>query len=83
LNLEQGQENEVTFAKHPIKQEEAIYVEDIKAVEEKPEQLQSSPVLAGSPEIHTEHPSKWKGAMFLASVCAVATSAGIRGYIRG
>ena len=83
LNLEQGQENEVTFAKHPIKPEEVISIEDIKAVEEKPERYSSSPVLAGSPEIYTEHPSKWKGAMFLASVCAIATSAGIRGYIRG
>ncbi|MBN2312863.1 MAG: hypothetical protein JXM79_02970 [Sedimentisphaerales bacterium] len=75
--------NEVTFAAQPVRPEEVICVGDIKAVEEKSGKHISSPVLAGSPEIHTEHPSKWKGAMFLASVCAVATSAGISGYIRG
>ncbi len=76
--------NEVTFAKHTFKPEEVIYVEDIKAIAEKSvNHTSSSPVLAKSPEIHAEHPSKWKGAMFLASVCAIATSAGIRGYIRG
>jgi hypothetical protein len=73
----------VTFAKQPFKPEEVISIEDIKAVEEKSGRYSSSPVLAGSPEIYTEHPSKWKGAMVLASVCAIATSAGIRGYIRG
>lgn len=75
--------NEVTFAKNTVKPQEVIYVEDIKTIKEKRGRVQSSPVLARSPEIHTEHPSKWKGAMFLASVCAIATSAGIRGYIRG
>lgn len=68
---------------HSIKPEEVIYVEDFKVIEEKPERHTFSPVLAQSPTIHSEYPAKWKGAMFLASICALATSAGIRGYIRG
>jgi len=70
-------------ANHSIEPKEVIYVEDIKAIEEKPEKFQSSPALAASSTINSGHPTKWKGAMFLASVCAIATSAGIRGYIRG
>jgi len=66
--------NEVTFAKQPFRPEEVIYVDDIKAVKEKSGKHTDSPVLARSSEIHTEHPSKWKGAMFLASVCAIAIS---------
>ncbi|MFC1636652.1 tetratricopeptide repeat protein [Planctomycetota bacterium] len=70
-------QNEAVFAKNPVKTEEAIYIED------KPERSNFSPALARSPTTNSKHPTKWKGAMFLASVCAIATSAGIRGYLRG
>jgi tetratricopeptide (TPR) repeat protein len=78
LNLKQGQGGLAS-----IGDEEAIYIEDIKAIEDKPERPDFSPVLARSPATNSVHPAKWKGAMFLASVCAIATSAGIRGYLRG
>lgn len=76
-------QNQAALAKHSIKPEEVIYVEDIKAIEEKSERPNFGPALAQSPTTNSGHPMKWKGAMFLASVCALATSAGIRGYIRG
>ena len=76
-------QNQVALTKHTVKSEEVIYVEDIKAIEEKPEKPNFSPALARSPAINSAHPTKWKGAMFLASICAVGVSAGIRGYIRG
>jgi tetratricopeptide (TPR) repeat protein len=83
LHLAVPATNEETLAKQPFKPEDVIYVEDIKAVEEKPEQPAFSPVLANSPAIKSDYATKWKGAMFLASAFAIATSAGIRGYIRG
>ena len=76
-------QNQPEPANPSIKPQEVTYVEDIKVIEEKPEKSQFDQVLAQSQTIHSEHPTKWKGAMFLASVCAIATSAGIRGYIRG
>ena len=76
-------QHQVALAKHPFKPGEVIYVEDIKIVEEEPEQRAFSPALAGSLTTNSGHPEKWKGAMFLAGVCALATSAGIRGYMRG
>ena len=76
-------QNQAILAQHPIRPEEVIYVEDIKVVEEEPEKREFNPALARGPTINSGHPTKWKGAMFLASVCAIATSAGIRGYIRG
>lgn len=75
-------QNQTVLAKHPIKPKEVVYVEDIKAIEEKPERPEFSPILAQSPAINSSHPMKWKGAMFLASICAVAISAGIHGYVR-
>jgi hypothetical protein len=89
-NISEGRElhpvpaqNQAILAQHPIRPEEVIYVEDIKVVEEEPEKHKFSPALARSPTIKSKHPTKWKGVMFLASVCAIATSAGIRGYLRG
>ena len=76
-------QNRIALAKHLAKREEEIYVEDIKAIEEKPERYDFSPALAQSSATNSKHPTKWKGAMFLASVCALATSAGIRGYLHG
>jgi tetratricopeptide (TPR) repeat protein len=75
--------NHTVLAEHSFKPEDVIYVEDIRAIEEKPKRPNLKPVLAQSPATNHEHPMKWKGAMFLASVCAIATSAGIRGYMRG
>jgi tetratricopeptide (TPR) repeat protein len=70
-------------ANQPIEPQEAIYVADTKVIEANAEQTEFSPVLARSPTTNSVHPTKWKAAMFLASLCALATSAGIRGYIRG
>ena len=75
-------QNQTVLAQHPFRPEEAIYVEDIKVIEEKSERREFSPILAQSPTINGGHPTKWKGAMLLASICAVAVSAGIHGYIR-
>lgn len=65
------------------KPDDMLYVDDNKFVEKKPEKSEFGSVLARSPTAPSEHPMKWEGAMFLASLCTLGISAGIRGYIRG
>ena len=77
-------QSKATINEQPSEPEETLLSEDVKIPEEKPEKIEFSSALAQqSPTTQSKHPMKWEGAMFLASLCTLGISAGIRGYIRG
>jgi hypothetical protein len=88
--VDENIESELTLAQDQVEStntlinsNDMLYVDDNKIVDEKLEKLEFGSTLAASPATHNEHLMKWEGVMFLASLCTLGISAGIRGYIRG
>ncbi|MEJ2704255.1 MAG: tetratricopeptide repeat protein [Sedimentisphaerales bacterium] len=63
--------------------DEAAPVEGLKIAMAENESRRPRPALAQMPMGVGDYSLKWQGVMFLASVCTIAVSAGIRGYMRG